>query len=318
MSGQQQLNLEQIDQRFSSLRLASPRELSRLRASVHGEGRIRDPLLVSTGVQPQCWVLIDGFKRLRVAHELGLAQVWVQAMPLDAAQAKAAILQCNQARQGLCELEQAWIVHSLHREQAMKQIDIAQLLKRDKSWVSRRLKLVESLEENLQNDVRLGLLSATTARELAQLPRGNQQRAAQAINDHQLSTRQCASLVQRLRKTRDPQAISEILGDPLSYLADEKAAKHISEDARLSEDGNRLRRLLLSWQDLCGLLGRDLRLQVSAADARLLTEVLLDAVHSAKRVLRQLEAVHRASSSQLPPQSLKEQPAAPGQAAAHA
>lgn len=63
----------------------------------------------------------------------------------------------------------------------------------------RRLQLAEALEENLQNDVRLGLLSATTARELAQLPRGNQQRVAQAVREHELSSRHSATLVRRLR-----------------------------------------------------------------------------------------------------------------------
>lgn len=317
ISGPQQLDVSKIDLRFSSLRLSSPREFRRLQSSVHSEGRIRDPLLVSTAVQAQRWVLVDGFKRLRVAEELGLSHVWVQAVQLDAAHAKAAILQCNQPRQGVCELEEAWIVHSLCREHGMKQTQVAALLKRGKSWVCRRLKLAEALEEPLQQDVRLGLLSPTTACELAQLQRCNQQQVAQAVREHELTTRQSERLVDRLRQTCDPQAMREVLADPLRYIALENGAERASEDdPRLSEDGNRLRRMLLSWQSFCGKITHDLRGQPAPADAHVLAEVLQDAVHSAERVLRQLEAVHRACSSQQPPpQATVEPPTAPGQGA---
>jgi ParB-like chromosome segregation protein Spo0J len=303
MSAWRQLDLAQIDLRLSPLRVAAPRDVRRLQASIQSEGRIRDPVLVSTGVESRCWVLVDGFKRLRVAQELGFTQLWVQAVELDLARATAAILQCNQARQGLSELEEAWIVRCLYREQGLKQQDIAVLLKRDKSWVCRRLKIAEALDESLQNDVRLGLLSPTTARELAQLPRGNQQRAAQSVADHQLSSRQSALLVQRLRDTRDPQAIREVLADPLRYLVTEKAAQRAGDDdPRLGEDGNRLRRLLQSWQGFCSQLSRELRRRPLAADLPVLAPLLQDARRCADRLVQQLEAIHGTYAELIPPQ----------------
>ena len=108
--------LADIARQFASLRLAAPEELRRLRASVQREG-IRDPVLVSLGVQADRWVLLDGFKRVRVAEELGLTHVWVRSVQLDAAQGKAANLGFNQGRPGLCEIEEAWIVRTLCREQ---------------------------------------------------------------------------------------------------------------------------------------------------------------------------------------------------------
>lgn len=203
-------------------------------------------------------MLVDGFKRVRVAEELGLSEVWGQAVQLDAAQAKAAIVHCNQARPGLCEIEEAWIVRSLCREQGLRQAQVGQLLGRDKSWACRRLKLAEALESSLQDDVRLGLLFATAARELAQLPRGNQVRAAEAVRDHQLTSRQSAHLVQRMLQTTDPQAVREVLADPLRYLVTEAPSARAPEcDPRLSGGGDRLRRLLLSWEGLCGHLSRN-------------------------------------------------------------
>jgi ParB-like chromosome segregation protein Spo0J len=304
MSDPQQLPLAQIDRRFASLRLAAPEELRRLRASVQRDG-IRDPLLVSLGVQADRWVLLDGFKRVRVADELGLTQVWVRSVQLDATQAKAAILHCNQGRPGLCEIEEAWIVHSLCREQGLRQAQVGQLLGRDKSWVCRRLKLAEALDATLQDDLRLGLLSATAARELAQLPRGNQLRAAQAVRDHQLTSRQSASLVAQLLQTTDPLAVREVLADPLRHLATETpAAKAPQHDPRLSECGNRLRRVLLSWDGLCGHLTRSLCRYASAglepAEARVLDPVLQQAIGSGRRAMDQLEATHDGRSLPVP------------------
>jgi len=166
-----------IDRRFASLRLASPSEVRRLRASVEREG-IRHPVVVSSAVERDRWVLLDGFKRVRVAEELGLPSVWAQTLSFDAMQSKAAIVRCNQAWPGLSDIEEAWVVRSLCREHGMTQPAVGRLLSRDKSWVCRRLKLAEALDSALQDDLRLGLLSATVARELSRLPRGNQLRVA--------------------------------------------------------------------------------------------------------------------------------------------
>ena len=155
------------------------------------------------------------------------------------------------------ELEEAWIVRALCREHGLRQAAVGQLLGRDKSWVCRRLKLAESLDVTLQEDLRLGLLSATAARELARLPRGNQLRAAQAVRDHELTSRQTARLVERLQKSDDPLARREVLDDPLRFIgAESPPAMSTACDPRLSESGNRLRRLLLSWDGISSQVAR--------------------------------------------------------------
>jgi len=95
------------------------------------------------------------------------------------------------------------VLSSLHREDGLTQTEIAVLLGRHKSWVSRRIALIERLCEEVRDDLRLGLLSATVGRELAKLPRGNQPEIAAALVTHRLSTREAvqllASLVSRPR-----------------------------------------------------------------------------------------------------------------------
>jgi ParB/RepB/Spo0J family partition protein len=293
----QRLALAEIDRRYGVLRLAAPPLLQQLRGSVQREG-IRHPVVVSCAVEGERRVLLDGFKRVRVAEELGLQEVWAQVVQLDGAQAKAAILKCNQARPGLSEIEEAWIVRSLIREQGLKQVQVGELLGRDKSWVCRRLRLAEALEPALQDDVRLGLLSATAARELARLPRGNQARAAEAVREHQLTSRQSAQLIERLLATADPMAVREVLSDPLRYLTGE-AASALRRDPRLSEGGNRLKGLLVSFGGLSDQLTRSLCREapagLRAAEARVLAPVLEQAIGSGRRASEQLEALAAAS-----------------------
>ena len=89
-------------------------------------------------------------------------------------------------------------MRSLCREHKLTQAEVGKALRRDKSWVCRRLMLAERLEDVLQDDIRLGLLSSTVARELARLPRGNQVAMATAIRAHGLTSKQAHRIVTEL------------------------------------------------------------------------------------------------------------------------
>jgi ParB/RepB/Spo0J family partition protein len=297
----QQLELALIDLRLDRWRLTNPRDLQQLQDLIHSEGRIRDPVLVSTAVEAGRWVLVDGFKRLRVAREMGMTHLCVHTAQLDEAHAKAMMLQCNQPREGLSKLEEAWIVRSLCRDHALMQMKVAELLKRDKSWVCRRLKLARDLDTSLQEDVKRGTLPATTACALSQLQRDNQQLVARAVIDHDLSSRECTRLVQKLRDTHDQQAAREVLADPRRYIDTDASGTERTggSDPRLSKEGNRLRSSLLSWQRVCSRLTDELR-RLSAADARVLEPLMQDAVTAGARVVRQLETTHGSCSVHLP------------------
>ena len=115
----------------------------------------------------------------------------VEVHPFDAA-AKVGLLLCNEGA-GLSDLEVAWVVRSLYREDHVDQPHIAQLLGHDKSWVCRKLTLAEELSDELTAHVRLGLVSATAAVELARLQRCNQDAAAKVVIRRGLTTRQTRS-----------------------------------------------------------------------------------------------------------------------------
>jgi ParB-like chromosome segregation protein Spo0J len=110
-------------------------------------------------------------------------------------------------------MEEALIVQSLHREDGLTQMEIATLIGRDKSWVSRRILLIERLSEEVQEDIRLGLISVITGRELAKLPRGNQKDAAAAILKRRYTTREATKLIGYLL-SRPRWEYSAILASP--------------------------------------------------------------------------------------------------------
>ena len=90
------------------------------------------------------------------------------------------------------------IATSLYRDDGLTQVEIAPLLGRDKSWVSRRIALIERLSDEVLEHLRLGLISPTHGRELSRLPRGNQPAALSWVIAHRLCSRETAKLVSLL------------------------------------------------------------------------------------------------------------------------
>jgi len=186
--------LDSLGERFASLRLREPAALERVQRSLSRHGQLSP---IATFEHDGQLELIDGFKRLHAARALGWSELRMQRLELTAAEAKLAVVTLHRSR-GLTELEEAWLVRSLYREDGLTQPEIARRMQRDKSWVCRRLMLVEALDEAVQADVRLGLLAARTAVAVARLPRGNQAEAAQLAVRHGMTFRQAESLVTQL------------------------------------------------------------------------------------------------------------------------
>lgn len=117
-----------------------------------GTGRWRQ------GLRAQRLELLDGFKRRAAAAAVAWPTLSVRVLQADERQAKAAIFGLNSTGRRPNELEEAWIVQALVREDGLSQVEVAQLLDRHKSWVCRRLALLERLCPEAQADLRLGLL----------------------------------------------------------------------------------------------------------------------------------------------------------------
>lgn len=224
-TGTQVVAVSALSHSLRAMRLCAPGEQQSLERSLARLGQLA-PLLVF--VEGDGLEVIDGFKRLEAARNLGWAEISVVPLEVTRTGAKVRLWQSN-AGTNLSELEEAWLVQSLHREDKLTQVQIGQLFGRHKSWVSRRLLLVESLCEEVQAAVRLGLLGATSARELGRLPRGNQAEVAQMVTQRGLTTRQTAGLVHGILSARDSESRPEILAENLSRQASGPKARSQSK-----------------------------------------------------------------------------------------
>ena len=165
------LSLAQLGERYRRYRLPDPDAETAMTGSVRRYGQLT-PLVVC--LREETYEILDGFKRLAAARALGLKTVGTRVLEADERRAKATLFALNQTGRRTQEWEEAWIVHSLVREDGMTQVEVAELLGHHKTWVCRRLALVEKLADEARQDLRLGLLSTTAARSLVRLPAGNQ------------------------------------------------------------------------------------------------------------------------------------------------
>ena len=203
------IDLARLGERLSSLRLRSPDSLRAVEQSLSRDGQL---VAVVCHRHADAVELVDGFKRLVSARKLGWPTLRAEIHEVAGPAAKLLLWQSN-ARQELTALEEAWVVRALYRDDRLNQPQIAQLLGHHKSWVCRRLVLAEGLAEGVEASVRLGLISATAAREVARLPRGNQEVVAQLIARRGLTTRQATLLVDRLLAAPDDRVRAALLAE---------------------------------------------------------------------------------------------------------
>ncbi len=200
--------LADLGERLAALRLTEACALAAMRASLQHHGQLSPVCAFEHGGALE---IFDGFKRLRAARVLGLGELRAVVVAVDIVEATVHMRERHVGR-GLTALEEAWIVRALHRDHTLSQGAIAARLRCHKSWVCRRLTLVEALDTSVQADVRLGLLAPRAAVLVAALPRGNQTLAAGVVIRRGLTVRQTALLVRELLDAAEP----DILGAGLA------------------------------------------------------------------------------------------------------
>jgi ParB-like chromosome segregation protein Spo0J len=180
-----------LGERLSALRLCDADAVTAVRRSLDQYGQLA---AVTVFAERDGLQMIDGFKRVRAARALGWATLATRVDDVGAVDAKLRLRELHD-RRGLTELEEAWLVRSLYREDRLALPEIARRMHRHRSWVWRRLMLVEALDPVVQTDVRLGLIAPRAAVAVGRLPRGNQQAASAVVVRRGLTFRQTEALV---------------------------------------------------------------------------------------------------------------------------
>jgi hypothetical protein len=232
--------VEDLGERYRRYRLADPAAEEAMAWSLRRYGQ-SSPVVVC--VRDEVMELLDGFKRRVVAPRAGLRTLSVRIVEADEATAKAAIYGLNRSGTHPSELEEAWIVQALVREDGLTQVQAADLLGHHKSWVSRRLALLERLCDEAKAELRLGLLPPSLARQLVRLPVGNQPAVLSAARRESLTAIETHGVIDLLRGA-SPEQEEIILRRPREALLQSEGVSGPLRDPRLSSGGNRVARRL--------------------------------------------------------------------------
>src|SRR3954447_1620011 len=207
---------DELGDPFRRYRLRVPQAVQTMTQSLRRWGQCAPIVATVREEKPQ---VLDGFTRWEAAHQVrGMTTLSVRLIEVDDRRAKAAIYGLNQTGRRPHELEEAWIVQSLVREDGLSQLETAELLGRHKSWVCRRLALLEKLCAAVRQDLEVGLLSATAAREIARLPAGNQSEVLDVTRREGLSGEELRGVVRLLLESTTAEQKMFVLTKPRSAL----------------------------------------------------------------------------------------------------
>ncbi len=275
-----------LGERLSALRLCDAEALTNVRRSLEQHGQLA---AVTLFAEPGGLEILDGFKRVRAARALGWTTLIARIDDVGSIDAKLRLRELND-RRGLTELEEAWLVRSLYREDGLSQPEIARRMGRHKSWVWRRLMLVESLDPIVQVDVRLGLIAPRAAVAVSRLPRGNQPAASAVVVRRGLTTRQTETLVDEALDEQDPAARAALLVRRLDGPATgTPSGPRPARAARSDADGMSVD--ILRMRDIAARLEARLWSTPLAALAPAAAELIRDALTRLSPVLRALDGV---------------------------
>ena len=233
-----ELKPEEIGEHYGRYRLHVPEAERIMAKSLERYGQL-SPIVVCR--REDRYELVDGFKRLGAARRLAqFEHLSARLLEADERTVKAAIYGLNRASGRTRELEEAWIIHALVREDGMSQVEVAELLGRHKSWVCRRLALIERLGTKAREELRVGLLTPTAARQMVRLPQGNQEEVLDAVRRESLSGAELAGVVDLWLGCSHRSQQQYILAHPREALSQAQGAAPAGRDPRLSEAGNQV------------------------------------------------------------------------------
>jgi ParB-like chromosome segregation protein Spo0J len=226
--------LDCLGQAYRRYRLADPAAEEAMAGSLRRWGQLSPAVACPRG---DALELLDGFKRLAGAKQAGLTSLSVRVVELDEPTAKAAILGLNRGQRSARELEEAWIVQALVRDDGLTQVEAAHLLGQHKSWVCRRLALLERLSGPVVEDLRLGLVGPALARQLVRLPAGNQEAVLALTRRESLTATEVSGVIDLL-VAASPEQGAFVLERPREALRQAQNLPAALRDPRLSRAGN--------------------------------------------------------------------------------
>lgn len=193
----QEIEVEQIrPNRYQPREEFDEAALEELAESVSRYG-VLQPILLRK-LPDEGYELIAGERRLRAAKAAGLPKIPALVREFGDAEVSEIALIENLQREDLSVVEEARAYQRLIKEFGLKQEELSSRLGRSRSHIANTMRLL-NLPEEIQGWLMSGVLTAGQARPLLAIEdREVQVRAADYIQEHELSARQCEDLAKRL------------------------------------------------------------------------------------------------------------------------
>jgi ParB/RepB/Spo0J family partition protein len=234
----QTLEFHQLDLRLEHLRVRHRARYRQLLASLAEAGQ-QTPIIVIQ--QADQYLVIDGHQRIAALKQL--RRDTVNALVLDTMSEAEALLFVHSLRMNSepeTALEQGWLLAEMEEKHGYTIEELARRLDRSATWVARRLALVDTLPEAVQQQVRQGRIAAQIAMRylaaVARIDRTQCGRMAQVFTQRHWTTRQAALLYNAWRDARTKQTRERILDEPELFV---KAQQQPREPAKAKQRGHR-------------------------------------------------------------------------------
>ena len=231
--------LSKFDLSLSEMRVMNIARVAQVEKSMRKHGQLQ---AVVARLYNGNFQMIDGFKRLYVAQDLMFKTLQCRVLEIDLRQAKVLLLSYNHSNQSMEVWEEAVVLKDLLKTHNLDQGRLASLTGYSRSWVSRRLALIDKIDDGVSIEIRMGTLTSSHARALIRLPRDKQCEVARVITTYGLSSRLSNSLVDAFLKADDELQQRYILSHPDKVLANKPETPEDNYDPRLSRYGNDLRK----------------------------------------------------------------------------
>ncbi len=245
------IDLHQLELRHHDLRIHDGDQRRRLIGSVAEIGQQVPVIVIRDGER---FVLIDGYLRVEALRRLHRDTATATAWPVSEIEALLHHRHLSIAKRAA--IEDAWLLGRL-RDHGLTMDELALRLCRSKSWVSRRLGLLDALAAAAQERVRAGTVPPQAAMKyLVPLARANKRQCEQllaGLGDTRVSVRELGALYTAWRRA-DRAGKQRIVEEPLLFL---RAMSSTAPDA--DDDSTSLHKDLATLAAIAWRAGRRVR-----------------------------------------------------------
>jgi len=212
------VDLHLLELRYAHIRVKNEARVRRLADSISRHGQLEAMLTVSS--EENQLILVDGYQRYAALKYLGKDAGLVRVVDEPESQTLYHLLILRGERQWEA-IEEAGLIQELHRRFSYSLSEIGRQIGRDKSYVKRRMDLLESLPEEILSRVIAGVISTWAAsRVLIPLARANPSDAiklASHLEREPMSTRELQLFYEHYQKA-NRQVRERMLNHPALFI----------------------------------------------------------------------------------------------------